>query len=115
MNMLKQLLKSVGLSALLSFMTFTSFSVTNALAAGGIRIRCDQDGAKAYVDGKLKGSCTPKIDVMVPAGEHKVVVRTAVDKDGKYYEMSEKLIDVGDGAAGTGAGAVPVRGSICNC
>lgn len=71
-------------------------SVSNANANTGIRIRCELEGATAYVDGTLKGSCNPKISIYVSPGKHKIIVKTEPNNEG-IFQQFEKTIELGDG------------------
>ncbi|WP_456402735.1 hypothetical protein [Persephonella sp.] len=71
------------------------FSLSHAKAV--LKIICDLDGGKIYIDGKPKGECYEgeTIEIIVPAGKHTVVVKR-FNRDGSYYYFKRK-INVGDG------------------
>jgi len=70
------------------------FSLSYAKAI--LRIICDLDGGKVYVDGKLKTKCykDEPVQIVVPAGKHVVEVKKTIDEDVYYY--FKRVVNVGD-------------------
>ena len=74
-------------------LTFSS----NVFAVSQLKVICDIDGGKIYVDGKFKSTCyaDEPIFIIIPAGRHKIEAKK-YNKDGSYYYFS-KVVEVGDG------------------
>jgi len=74
-------------------LTFSS----NVFAVSQLKIVCDVDGEKIYVDGKFKSTCDADepVLVLVSPGKHVVKVKK-FNKDGSYYYF-RRVIRIGDG------------------
>ncbi len=77
------------------FLLLLDFSLSHAKAV--LKVICDIDGGKIYIDGKFKTECynDDPVDIMLPAGNYTIVVKK-FNKDGSYYYFKRK-VDVGDG------------------
>jgi len=70
------------------------FSVSSSYAKALLKIMCDINGGKIYIDGKFKAECykDDPVEVIVPAGKHVVEVKKPIDENTYYYFKKELTV-----------------------
>ena len=78
-------------------LVLTVFLFNFSYAKSVLKIICDLDNGKIYIDGKFKSECftDEPVDIIVSAGKHTVEVKRG-NKDGSYYYFKRK-VNIGDG------------------
>jgi formylglycine-generating enzyme required for sulfatase activity len=81
----------VKLRTLANVILATSLIAGDAWAVSGLRVKCDQEGADIYLNGKAEGQC-PR-NIVVTAGKYKVILRKNLEDKSYYYYETEVNLD----------------------
>lgn len=77
---------------LFTFFAMAALAPREAHAVAGLMVRCDQEGAPVYLNGKLKGQCPARLTMK--AGNYKLTIKKELEDESYYsYETQVSLVD----------------------